>query len=63
MPVFLPLYYQGSTDYLGGGYDIQEEGLTGLRWGQDWRFGDEHFEVIKCPLRLIYPAEWIRLFL
>jgi hypothetical protein len=31
MPVFLPLYYQGSTDYLGGGYDIQEEGLTGLQ--------------------------------
>jgi hypothetical protein len=26
----LPLHYQGSADDLGGGRDIQEEGLTGL---------------------------------
>jgi hypothetical protein len=31
VPGFLPLYYQGSTDDLGGGQDIQEEGLIGLQ--------------------------------
>jgi hypothetical protein len=31
MPGLLPLHYQGSVDDLGGGRDIQEEGLTGLR--------------------------------
>jgi hypothetical protein len=31
MPGLLPLHYQGSADDLGGGRDIQEEGLTGLR--------------------------------
>jgi hypothetical protein len=27
----LPFHYQGNTDDLGGGCDIQEEGLTGLQ--------------------------------
>jgi hypothetical protein len=31
MPEFLPLNYQGSTDDLGGGHNIQEEGLVGLQ--------------------------------
>jgi hypothetical protein len=59
---FLPLYYQCNTDDLGDGCDIQEESLSGLRRGQDWRLGDEHFEVVKCRLRLVCLAEGIRLF-
>jgi hypothetical protein len=30
VPGFLPLYYQGNTDDLGDGRDIQEESLSGF---------------------------------
>jgi hypothetical protein len=59
MPGLILLHYQGSADDLGGGCNIHEEGLTGLRRGQDRRLGDERFEVVKHPLRLIRPVEGI----
>jgi hypothetical protein len=31
VPGLLPLHYLGSADDLGGCYDLQEEGLTGLQ--------------------------------
>jgi hypothetical protein len=62
VPGPLPLHYQDSAHDLGGGHDIQEESLTGLQQNQDQVLGEEHCEVVKHPLRLIHPAEGIRLF-
>jgi hypothetical protein len=63
VPELLSLHYQGNTNDLGGCHDIQEEGLAGLRRGQDQRFGEKRLEVVKRLLCLVRLAEGIRLFL
>ena len=62
MPLFFPLHYQGGTDHLRGGRDVEQKGFSLIRRNQDRGLRQKQFDHVKRPLGLGCPFEVISLF-
>ena len=61
VPLFFSLHYQGGTDHLCGGHDVERKGFSHGRRNQDRGLCQELLNHVKWLLGLICPFKVVSL--